>query len=135
VGDCKCTGLRGCSSLLCAKCCTGLTIARVLPPRHGRLTVGWLWEIVVQDAFNLLGGTSSLQPYQAVLVEILFATVVIAIILGVHLIVRDWASDALTAEDARTLNANTTQPLPGSGAGEDVRRVDSSLGHNSTITI
>jgi hypothetical protein len=121
-----------CSSLRCADC--GLTIP-ALRSRLDRLTVGWLWEIVVQDAFNLIGGTSSLQPYQAVLVEILFATVVIAIILGVHLIVRDWASDALAAEDARTLNANTTQPVPGSSAGDDVRRVDSSLGHSSTITI
>lgn len=100
-----------------------------------RLTVGWLWEIVVADAFELLSHTSELEPYQVVLVEILFATVIIAIVLGVHLYVRDWASDALLAEDARTLLANTTQPVARQEEDQDTATVDSSLGHSSTITV
>lgn len=100
--------------------------------------MGWLWEIVVADAFELLSDTGALEPYQVVLVEILFATVIIAIVLGVHLYVRDWASDALIAEDARTLNANTTQPVARQeerGQEEGGSFVEASFGHSSTITV
>lgn len=67
-----------------------------------RLTVGWVWETVLADAFDLMGGTSSLKPVQRVFVEVAFAAVIIAIVLCVHLYVRDWASDGLLEEQQRT---------------------------------
>ena len=71
-----------------------------------RLTVGWVWEVVVQDAFEMLGDTEHLQSYQAVLVELTFALTLLLIVLAVHMYVRDWASDA--EEDQRTLEANSS---------------------------
>lgn len=67
--------------------------------------MGWVWEIVVADAFDLMGDTDSLKPVQRVFVEVAFAAVILAIVLAVHLYVRDWASDGLLEEQQRTQQA------------------------------
>ena len=60
-----------------------------------------MWETVLVYLFDLMGGTSSIQPYAAVLVEISFAVSILAIVLCVHMYVRNWAEDGSIDEKLR----------------------------------
>ena len=68
--------------------------------------MGWLWEVVVQDGFDLIKSSDNdLEESVVVMLEIVYALIVVIIVLCVHLYVRDWDTDALAEEDQRTLNA------------------------------
>eukprot|EP01032_Pedospumella_encystans_P007762 gene7762-9270_t len=66
-----------------------------------RLTVGWVWETVLVYLYDLMEGSEDLEPYQKVLVEVSFATVIVSIVLCVHLYVRDWAEEGGAEETQR----------------------------------
>lgn len=94
--------------------------------------MGWLWEIVLQDGFDMLKGIHELEPFENALLAVLFVAIILAIVLGVHLYVRDWASDAFIAEDQRTMLGNSSHaktPI------QPIIATESSLGHNSTQTV
>jgi hypothetical protein len=96
------------------------------------LTVGWLWEIVLQDGFDMLKSIHALEPYQNALLAVLFVAIILAIVLCVHMYVRDWASDAFIAEDKRTMLVNNSGPKPSI---EPIVPSDVSMGHSSTQTV
>ena len=48
-----------------------------------------------------MGGTSSLRPFEVVLIEVSFAAVIVTIVLCVHLFVKDWASEGGVEEQQR----------------------------------
>jgi hypothetical protein len=96
--------------------------------------VGWLWEIVLQDGFDMLKGIHELEPWENALLAVLFVAIILAIVLGVHLHVRDWASDAFIAEDQRTMLANSSSSHAKTPI-QPILASESSQGHNSTQTV